>query len=142
VTRGQAQGHGIPPNFQSLVEHAKQTGGASSGGTASNAEHSKNAAVAHIATKVVNAAYNAFGSGLHEALVLSGCLILAGAVVAALTIPPRGGGEVRDLVRSVAHAGASRRAAGVWRAVPGADRGARSDELATLSISSSVSTET
>ncbi len=50
------------------------------------AEHSKNEAVAKIATKVVNAAYNAFGSGLHEALVLSGCLILAGAVVAALTI--------------------------------------------------------
>ena len=47
------------------------------------AEHSKNAAVARIATKVVNAAYDAFGSGLHEALVLSGCLILAGAVVAA-----------------------------------------------------------
>ncbi len=78
---------GIPPNFQSLVEHAIQTGGASSGGAAGTAEHSKNAAVAKIATKVVNAAYDAFGSGLHEALVLSGCLILAGAVVAAFTIP-------------------------------------------------------
>ena len=84
---------GIPPNFQSLVEHAIQTGGASSGGAAGSAEHSKNAAVAKIATKVVNAAYDAFGSGLHEALVLSGCLILAGAVVAACTIQrlPRGG---------------------------------------------------
>ncbi len=82
---------GIPPNFQSLVEHAIQTGGASSGGAASSAEHSKNEAVARIATKVVNAAYDAFGSGLHEALVLSGGLILAGAVVAALTIHrPRG----------------------------------------------------
>ena len=77
---------GIPPSFQSLVEHAIQTGGASSGGAASNAEHDKNASVAHIATKVVNAAYNAFGSGLHEALVLSGALILVGAVVAAFTI--------------------------------------------------------
>ena len=77
---------GIPPNFQSLVEHAIQTGGASQGGAATSAEHNKNAAVAKIATKVVNAAYNAFGSGLHEALLLSGCLILAGAVVAALTI--------------------------------------------------------
>ncbi len=77
---------GIPPNFQSLVLHAVQTGGASSGGSASGAEHSKNAEVARIATKVVNAAYNAFGSGLHEALVLSGSLILVGAVVAALTI--------------------------------------------------------
>ena len=55
----------------------------------SGAEHSKNAAVARIATKVVNAAYDAFGSGLHEALVLSGCLILAGAVVAACTIHRR-----------------------------------------------------
>ena len=77
---------GIPPNFQSLVLHAVQTGGTSSGGSASGAEHSKNAEVARIATKVVNAAYNAFGSGLHEALVLSGSLILVGAVVAALTI--------------------------------------------------------
>jgi EmrB/QacA subfamily drug resistance transporter len=78
---------GIPPNFQALVEHAIQTGGASSGGAASTAEHSKDAAIAHIATKVVNAAYDAFGSGLHEALLISGLLILAGAVVAAATIP-------------------------------------------------------
>jgi hypothetical protein len=87
---------GIPPNFQSLVEHAIQTGGASSGGAAGAAEHSKNEAVAKIATKVVNAAYNAFGSGLHEALVLSGALILAGAVVAALTIH-RVPGETFDI---------------------------------------------
>jgi EmrB/QacA subfamily drug resistance transporter len=77
---------GIPPNFQSLVEHAIQTGGASSGGAATSAEHSTNATVARIATKVVDAAYNAFGSGLHVALVVSGCLILVGAVVAACTI--------------------------------------------------------
>jgi EmrB/QacA subfamily drug resistance transporter len=77
---------GIPPTFQSLVLHAVQTGGASSGGAASSAEHSKNAAVARIATKVVSAAYDAFGSGLHEALALSGSLILAGAVVAFFTI--------------------------------------------------------
>ncbi len=77
---------GIPPNFQSLVEHAIQTGGASSGGAANSAEHSNNSTVAHIATKVVNAAYEAFGSGLHIALQLSGALILVGAVVAAFTI--------------------------------------------------------
>src|SRR5580700_5928905 len=82
---------GIPPSFQSLVLHAIQTGGASTGGAASSAEHSKSAAIAKIATKVVNAAYDAFGSGLHEALLLSGCLILAGAVVAALTIHRRPG---------------------------------------------------
>jgi hypothetical protein len=77
---------GIPPSFQSLVQHAIQTGGASSGGQASAAEHSKNAAIARIATKVVNAAYAAFGSGLHLALEVSGAMILAGAVVAWVTI--------------------------------------------------------
>ena len=87
---------GIPPNFQSLVEHAIQTGGASSGGAASNAEHSSNSAVSKIATKVVDAAYGAFGSGLHVALVLSGCLILGGAVVAGFTIH-RPKGETFDL---------------------------------------------
>src|SRR6202044_1608782 len=59
---------GIPPTFQSLVEHAIQTGGAS-GGAASSAEHSKNATIAAISKKVINAAYDAFGSGLHEALL-------------------------------------------------------------------------
>ena len=87
---------GIPPTFQSLVEHAIQTGGASSGGAAGKAEHSTNAAVAKIATKVVNAAYDAFGSGLHVALDLSGALILIGAVVAAFTIH-RSKGETFDL---------------------------------------------
>jgi EmrB/QacA subfamily drug resistance transporter len=78
---------GIPPNFQALVLHAVQTGG-TSGGAASGAEHSQNAQVARIATKVINAAYDAFGSGLHVALVISGSMILAGAVVAWLTIRP------------------------------------------------------
>jgi EmrB/QacA subfamily drug resistance transporter len=76
---------GIPPNFQSLVIHDVTTGG-TGGGAASSAEHSKNAAIAKIATKVINAAYNAFGSGLHLALLISGSLILLGAVVAAFTI--------------------------------------------------------
>ena len=42
--------------------------------------------IAKIATKVVNAAYEAFGSGLHLALEISGALLLLGAVVAVLTI--------------------------------------------------------
>ena len=78
---------GVPPSFQSLVLHAVQTGGATSG-AASGAEHSKNATVAKIATKVVHAAYEAFGSGLHLALAISGALILLGAVVAAFAIRP------------------------------------------------------
>ena len=73
---------GIPPNFQAWsARHPDRR--CVSGGAASSAEHSKNATVARIATKVVNAAYNAFGSGLHVALVVSGSLILVGAVVAA-----------------------------------------------------------
>jgi hypothetical protein len=67
------------------VLHAVSTGGAS-GGAASSAEHSKNAAIAKIATKVINAAYQAFGSGLHLALDISGAGILVGAAVALLTI--------------------------------------------------------
>ena len=55
---------GIPPSFQSLVEHAIQTGGASSGGAASAAEHSTNSTVAKIATKVVNAAYDRVRVGI------------------------------------------------------------------------------
>jgi EmrB/QacA subfamily drug resistance transporter len=86
---------GVPPSFQNLVLRAVQTGG-TSGGAASSAEHSKNATVAKIATKVVNAAYNAFGSGLHIALVISGVLILCGAVVAALAVH-RTPGETFDL---------------------------------------------
>jgi hypothetical protein len=76
---------GIPPSFQNLVLRAVQTGG-TNGGAASSAEHSRNATVARIANKVVHAAYQAFGSGLHVALLISASLILAGAVVAGLTI--------------------------------------------------------
>jgi EmrB/QacA subfamily drug resistance transporter len=76
---------GIPPSFQSLVLHAVTSGGLSSN-AATSAEQSKNAAVAKIATKVVHAAYNAFGSGLHTSLEISGWLLCAGAVGAAVTI--------------------------------------------------------
>ena len=64
---------GIPPSFQSVVIHAVTGGGLGSGGAISKAEHSKEAA---IATKVINAAYEAFGSGLHVALNISGILLL------------------------------------------------------------------
>ena len=82
---------GIPPSFQNLVIHAVTGGGIGSGGAASQAEHSKNAAIAKIATKVVNAAYEAFGSGLHVALEISGVLLLVGALVAVTMVhTPRG----------------------------------------------------
>jgi predicted MFS family arabinose efflux permease len=73
---------GIPPSFQNLVIHAVTGGGLGGGSAATTAEHSKNAAIAKIATKVVNAAYQAFGSGLHLAVEISGVLLVIGAVVA------------------------------------------------------------
>ena len=87
---------GIPPSFQSLVLHAVTGGGIGSGGAANQAEHSKNAVIAKIATKVVNAAYEAFGSGLHLALEISAALLLVGAIVATLTIH-RTAGQTYDL---------------------------------------------
>ena len=87
---------GIPPSFQSLVLHAVTGGGLGSSGAANQAEHSKNEVIAKIATKVVNAAYEAFGSGLHLALEISGALLLSGSIVAALTIH-RTAGQTYDL---------------------------------------------
>jgi EmrB/QacA subfamily drug resistance transporter len=72
---------GIPPKFQNLVIHAV-TGGGLSSGAATKAERSQNAAVAKIATKVVHAAYSAFGSGLEISLEISGALLCAAALVA------------------------------------------------------------
>ncbi|HEX3792991.1 MAG TPA: MFS transporter [Acidimicrobiales bacterium] len=77
---------GIPSNFQSIVLHAVTGGGLGGSGAATSAEHSKNAAIAKIATKVVQAAYQAFGSGLHVALTISGCLLIVGALVAATMV--------------------------------------------------------
>jgi EmrB/QacA subfamily drug resistance transporter len=77
---------GIPPNFQALVLHAVTGGGLGGSGEATSAEHAKNAEVAKIATKVVHAAYQAFGTGLHLALELSGALLVCGAAVAAFTV--------------------------------------------------------
>jgi EmrB/QacA subfamily drug resistance transporter len=77
---------GIPPNFQSLVLKAVTGGGLGGSGQANSAEHSKNADIAKIATKVVHAAYQAFGTGLHIALDLSGGLLICGAIVAAFTV--------------------------------------------------------
>jgi hypothetical protein len=72
---------GIPPQIQSIAIRAVGGGGLS-GGAVGSAEHSKQAAVAKIATEVVNAAYQAFGSGLHDALDISAVLLTIGAVVA------------------------------------------------------------
>ena len=88
---------GIPPSFQNLVIHAVTGGGIGNGGAAGQAEHSKNAAIAKIATKVVNAAYDAFGSGLHVALEISGVLLLVGAAGGLDDGPHIPRGELRAL---------------------------------------------
>jgi hypothetical protein len=87
---------GIPPSYQSYVLKTVTSGGLGGSSEANQAEHSANATVAKIATKVVNAAYDAFGAGLHIALEISGGLLVAGAIVAALTIH-RTKGETYDI---------------------------------------------
>lgn len=81
---------GIPPSFQSLVINAVSNGGLSSG-AAAQAEHSNTVHVAHLATKVVHAAYDAFGSGLHLSFDIAGGLLALSAVVAAMTVHGRSG---------------------------------------------------
>ncbi len=85
---------GIPPSFQSLVVSAVTNGGLS-GGAASKAEHSRTVHIANLANKVVHAAFEAFGSGLHLSFDIAGALLLMGAVVAAITV--RRGGERYEL---------------------------------------------
>jgi EmrB/QacA subfamily drug resistance transporter len=79
---------GIPPSFQSLVINAVSNGGLTSG-AASKAEHSSTVHVANLATKVIHAAYDAFGAGLHLSFDIAGSLLVVGAVVAALTVHRR-----------------------------------------------------
>jgi len=83
------QAIGIPPKFQSVVIAAVTGGGLPSSGSA--ATKSSNAGVQKTINEVINAAYSAFGSGLHEALLVAGALILIGAVVAFVTIHLPGG---------------------------------------------------
>ena len=83
---GRLKAIGIPPSFQSLVMHARHHGrrrrrrGGHQRRTLQERGHRPNR------HQGGHAAYDAFGSGLHQALVISGCLILLGAVVAALTV--------------------------------------------------------
>lgn len=80
---------GIPPSFQSLVLRAVTDGGLGGSGAATKATHSSNAAIAKVATKVVHAAYQAFGSGLHLSLNVAGAALVVGGLVAALTVHRR-----------------------------------------------------
>jgi EmrB/QacA subfamily drug resistance transporter len=76
---------GIPASFQAIVIDAVEHGGLPSGGTGGAAAASANpAAAGHagLVQQVIDAAYSAFYSGLDIALLLSGALVLAAAVIA------------------------------------------------------------
>ncbi len=73
---------GIPDNFQSIVIHAVETGGVPSSGNTAGAGGAAAAGQGSLVTEVIHAAYNAFYTGLHAALLLSGFLVLAAGVFA------------------------------------------------------------
>lgn len=75
---------GIPAKFQNLVITAITHGGVP--GSSSAERHSSNASVQKLINEVINAAFGAFGDGLHEALLLSGILILVAAAVGLATV--------------------------------------------------------
>ena len=72
---------GIPPNFQSIVINAVETGSIPSGGTVPGNASGYGPIVKH----VISAAYGAFHAGLTSALLVSAFLILAAAIISALT---------------------------------------------------------
>jgi EmrB/QacA subfamily drug resistance transporter len=76
---------GIPTNFQSIVVNAIETGGVPPSGTTTSAGGSDNAAIVQ---QVINAAYHAFGTGLHAALYLSAALVIGAGILAAITLRP------------------------------------------------------
>jgi EmrB/QacA subfamily drug resistance transporter len=84
---------GIPAGFQSIVINALETGGVPSNGKTAGAGGAAAAGEGALVQKVIHAAYDAFASGLHVALFLSAGLLLAAALLAALTLGPRPGGE-------------------------------------------------
>ena len=76
---------GIPANFQSIVVNAVETGGVPPSGTTSSAGGAGNAVIVQ---QVINAAYHAFGTGLHAALYLSAGLVICARILTAVTLRP------------------------------------------------------
>ena len=76
---------GIPPNFQSIVVNAVETGGVPPSSTTSSAGVASNAAIVQ---QVINAAYHAFGTGRHAALYLSAGLVICAGILTAVTLRP------------------------------------------------------
>jgi len=85
---------GIPARFQSIVVNAIETGGVPPSSTTTSAGGPGNAAVVQ---QVINAAYQAFGAGLHAALYLAAGLVIAGGILTAVTLrPPASAGGPGD----------------------------------------------
>ncbi|HMG62360.1 MAG TPA: MFS transporter [Streptosporangiaceae bacterium] len=72
---------GIPPNFQSIVIHALDTGAVPSNGKSAGAAGAAGAGHASLVDQVIAAAYGAFYAGLRAALVLSAILVLAAGLI-------------------------------------------------------------
>ena len=89
---------GIPARFQSIVVNAIETGGVPPSGTTSSAGGSGNAAVVQ---QVINAAYQAFGAGLHAALYLAAGLVIGAGILAAVTLRPSARPGGRQRARSI-----------------------------------------
>lgn len=79
---------GVPANFREVVISAVETGSMPTGGSGNIAQIEK--VYGPLVLKVVNAAYEAFHSGLTEALVVAGVLMLASAIATALGFGLRG----------------------------------------------------
>lgn len=77
---------GIPARFQSIVVNAIETGGVPPSGATTSAGGPGNAAVVQ---QVINAAYHAFGAGLHAALYLAAGLVIGAGILTVLTLRPR-----------------------------------------------------
>ena len=65
--------------------NAIETGGVPPSGTTSSAGGSGNGAVVQ---QVINAAYQAFGDGLHAALYLAAGLVVGAGILTAITLRP------------------------------------------------------
>ena len=78
--------------------NAIETGGVPPGGATTSAGGPGNAAIVQ---QVINAAYQAFGTGLHAALYLAAGLVIAAGILTAVTLrPPTRPGGPSDAVKA------------------------------------------
>jgi EmrB/QacA subfamily drug resistance transporter len=74
---------GIPARFQSIVVNAIETGGVPPSSATAPSGGPGNAA---IVKQVIDAAYQAFGTGLHAALYLAAALVIGAGILTAVTL--------------------------------------------------------